>query len=212
MATAKNSITAETKKTTMPWVREQFNAFVASVSEPVLRLKNNIDAVGIFTDEHCVKHNVAGINSYSHIQNVSLESSLNPSPEMTVWFNKQIDCAWLDKDDNHIYSARTGYLYYQVLMRSCLRNGQEASVFTLDSRAFLSITDYFENFDYNEFQITPPVHSIMNEKQKDKPLTSTERSQIKRYKEKHRGWHLLSAREVLDKMTQKGNLCPIKTI
>ena len=200
------------KKTTMPWVREQFNAFVASVSEPVLRLKNNIDAVGIFTDEHCVKHNVAGINSYSHIQNVSLESSLNPSPEMTVWFNKQIDCAWLDKDDNHIYSARTGYLYYQVLMRSCLRNGQEASVFTLDSRAFLSITDYFENFDYNEFQITPPVHSIMNEKQKDKPLTSTERSQIKRYKEKHRGWHLLSAREVLDKMTKKGNVCPIKTI
>jgi hypothetical protein len=72
----------------MPWVREQLNTFVASVSEPVLRLKNNVDQAGVFADEHCVKHNVAGINSSSHIQHVSLESSLNPSPETTVWFNK----------------------------------------------------------------------------------------------------------------------------
>jgi hypothetical protein len=194
------------KKTTMPWVREQFNEFVASVSEPVLRLKNNVDQAGIFADEHCVKHNVAGINSYSHIQHVSLESSLNPSPEMTVWFNKQIDCACLpmnQKKDGLIYSARTGYLYYQVLMRSCLRNGQEASVFTLDSRAILAIIDYFDNYDFNEFKIHPPVQFGMKEKQKQKPLTSTERSQVKRYRANHLGCRNLTPREVLAKMKKK---------
>ena len=196
------------KKTTMPWVREQFNAFVASVSEPVLRLKNNIDQAGVFADEHCVKHNVAGINSYSHIQYVSLESSLNPSPEMTVWLNKHCWHALsMDqkKDDELIYSARTGYLYYQVLMRSCLRNGQEASVFTLDSRAILAINGYFDNFEFNEFKIHSPVKFVHGEKQKqkEKALTSTERSQVKRYRENHRGCKSLTPREVLAKMNKK---------
>jgi hypothetical protein len=109
------------------------------------------------------------------------------------------------KDDELIYSARTGYLYYQVLMRSCLRNGQEASVFTLDSRAILAIIGYFDNFEFNEFKIHSPVKFVHGEKQKqkEKALTSTERSQVKRYRENHRGCKFLTPREVLAKMNKK---------
>lgn len=181
------------KKFNCPWIREQFNEFVSSVDEPVIRLKNNSDKSGVFSSETCIKHNVAGLNNLSDTRNVSLESILNASPEMAAWFKNQ-----LMLDD--IYAARTGYLYYQVLMRSCLRRNEEATIFTIDSRAILDINAYFENLDFNEFVINLPVSQQVL---KEAPLTSTERSQVKRYRDKHRGHSNLSPREVLEKINQQ---------
>jgi len=176
------------KKFHSPWIRDQFNEYVSSVTEPVLRLKNNIDKNGAFSKEHCVKHNVAGVNEYSHIANISLESSLNPSPELACWFR-------LQQVGGTIYGARTGYLYYQVLMRSCLRNGEEATIYTLDSRAAICLCNYFEHIELQEFILVPPVD--LKVLKKDKPLTSTERSQVKRFRDKNSLHKNKSPREVL---------------
>lgn len=187
------------KKFTCPWIREQFNEFVGGVTEPVLRLKNNSDKFGAFKKEYCIKHNVAGINEYSDVEHVSLESVLNPSPELMTWFKNQWFLACEDDKEARVYTARTGYLYYQVLMRSCLRRGHKATVYTMDSRAPVDLSYYFDDIEFEEYMLNSPVSRV----NKAIPLTSTERSQVKRFREKYPIHQNKSPQEVIDLIKNK---------
>ena len=192
------------KKSTMDWLQ---NAFYQYANEKIgnnkaLRLKNKIDRAGMFEDEINLPHNTAGMNEWSKYKYVVLESSLNANPEMDKWYRQIIKDYLPDGTDveQTIFAARTGYTYYQTLMRSCLRNGEEAEVFVIDKRAVSEIVDYFQLTRQTEKNIiewvTKPV--ITNVEKKKKPLTGKERVQVnrlrKKYPEKYQG---MTPREIL---------------
>jgi hypothetical protein len=185
------------KKTTMAWLHTEFkNHFSKTIGDTkYLRLKNNID-VRCSQHEKTCPHNAAGINDYSEIESVVLESALNPSPEMGKWLQDIAD-NHLPKEDrkNAVFAARTGYTYYQVLMRCCLRKNLPADVYVIDKRAVRQLVLYFENFELCDWIPTTPRTYIP----KQQPLTSAERVKAKRlkdrYPEKYAG---LKSREILD--------------
>ena len=184
------------KKTTMAWLHAEFKDHFSKVISDTeyLRLKNNADVRCSHFEKTC-PHNAAGLNDYSDIKSVVLESALNPTPEMAKWLNDIAD-TYLNNDDT-AFSARTGYTYYQVLMRCCLRKNLPADVFVIDKRAVVELADYFSNINLCEWKpITPRTYTP-----KPEPLTSAQRVKAKRlkdrYPEKYAG---LKSREILDSL------------
>ena len=184
------------KKTTMEWLQNEFHNEIVKSVGPVnyLRLKNNNQS-RLTTNEVKVPHNAAGLNNYSHIENVVLESSLNPAPEFSAWLNEIAD-VYLNNDDA-VFSARTGYIYYQVLMRSCLRVGKTANVFVLDKRAVIDLADYFSSINLCDWEPTKPKTYV----KKKSPLTNAERAKAHKLKKKYPEKYAdMSAREILNSL------------
>jgi hypothetical protein len=184
------------KKTTMAWLHTEFkDHFSKTIGDTkYLRLKNNIDVRHNEWETSC-PHNAAGSNDYKEIESVVLESALNPSPEMGKWLQDIADTYLNQDQDKGVYAARTGYTYYQVLMRCCLRKNLPADVYVIDRRAVSQLCDYFDNVNLCDWIPTTPKTYIP----KQQPLTSAERVKAKRlrdkYPEKYAG---LKSREILD--------------
>lgn len=195
------------KKSSMDWLQNQFYSYVDEKigDNKAIRLKNKIDKSGIVKYETNLPHNVAGMNEWRDYKYVILESSLNATPELEAWFRETLIhfCNYKERNKTEIneaiFGARTGYIYYQTLMRSALRDGNECEIFVIDKRALNEVMDYFEmkEEDIIEWKPTPVITS--DEKKKKKPLTGAERVKVnrlrKKYPEKYKD---MTPREILD--------------
>ena len=105
--------------------------------------KNKLD------NELKLKHNPHGMNHLTHFSAVSLETALNPSGEFVSWFKQN-----LDLKETQITSAFSSYMFYQILMRTCLRlkdNTQTCHVFILDFKTLVELGNYI-SFDINQMK------------------------------------------------------------
>ena len=106
--------------------------------EPLV-VRNN-SSKNQLVDEKKVGHNCHGINHFTEYRAISLETALNPSQEFGDWLEQNVDMT-----SEAITSAFSSYIFYQIIMRSCLRtpdNTQTAHVFLLDYRTAVSLGDY----------------------------------------------------------------------
>ena len=90
------------------------------------------------------------MNHLTHFRAVSLETALNPSGEFVSWFKQN-----LDLKETQVTSAFSSYMFYQILMRTCLRtsdNEQSCHVFILDHKTLVELGNYV-SFDVKQIQI-----------------------------------------------------------
>jgi len=127
-----------------------FHDYIDAFPGEKLRL-HNLDEQSILTGQEKLQHNTAGMNEYRGYKNVVLESSLNPNNTSRDWY-VQI-CLEYSTDSladaaYRFAKARTGYLFYQTLMRSCLRDGEPCDVFIIDRQTAESLIEYFDVLEY----------------------------------------------------------------
>lgn len=117
-------------------------------AEGVLILRNNDQTRQIFDLEQRLPHNSAGSNDYSSFEYISLESALNPTPTMTRFLTDVYGLA-RDPRQDPVHMAQTVYTFYQTIMRSCLRNDEPATVFCLDNRVIMGLSEFFTNIEFS---------------------------------------------------------------
>lgn len=145
------------KQNNEPELITQFSEQVRTVADKdsVLVLRNNSQNRQIFNSEQRLPHNSAGSNDYSSYKFVSLESALNPTPNMTRFLydvygiGNNVAGTKLDA----VHMAQTVYTFYQTVMRSCLRKGEAATVFCLDNRVIMGMSEFFTNMDFAEIRL-----------------------------------------------------------
>jgi hypothetical protein len=106
--------------------------------EPLV-VRNN-SSKNQLANEVKLNHNPHGLNQYTDYRAISLETALNPSQEFGDWLKQDVNMT-----PEAITSAFSGYIFYQIIMRSCLRtpeNKSTAHLFLLDYRTAVSLGDY----------------------------------------------------------------------
>jgi hypothetical protein len=103
-----------------------------------LVVRNNASK-NILDNEIKLNHNPHGLNQYTEYRAISLETALNPSQEFLNWLEQDANMS-----REAITTAFSSYVFYQIIMRSCLRlpdNTQTAHVFLLDYRTAMGLAD-----------------------------------------------------------------------
>jgi hypothetical protein len=163
----------------------------------VLVLRNNNQKRQIFNEEVLLPHNSAGSNDYTGYEYISLESALNPTPAMSRFLYAAYGIG--KERDDRVHMAQTVYTFYQTVMRSCLRTGQKATVFTLDNRVIMGLAEFFDNLEFEEIRLIRPETQSVGRPISDigRALTGPERTFLsrKRRNEKYWGW---SDEQILD--------------
>lgn len=146
-------IWSKTANKEAPNIYREFNQFVAGElnGRVPLVVRNNFNDVKTDNEEK-LTHNVHGMNNYASHTAVVLGSALNPSNSYRDFLRFQYAFGDADKDEKevkfeqYLVRAWAGYLFYQVLMRSALRDPNSQAivdVFTLDKRIMLALGEYF---------------------------------------------------------------------
>lgn len=143
-------IWSKTANKEAPNIYHEFNQFVAAElnGRVPLVVRNNFNDVKTDNEEK-LTHNVHGMNNYASHTAVVLGSALNPSNSYRDFLRHQYAFGETDNDEKfelYLVRAWAGYLFYQVLMRSALRNPNSQAivdVFTLDKRIMLALGEYF---------------------------------------------------------------------
>ena len=128
-------------------------------TEPVMTLRNSKETRRLCQikpdlkpdqqQEYQLKHNVHGQNDLQKYRNVSLESTINPSPDEVSFLKQTWLCHLTDSrikfTIKHMYLA---HIFYQVIMRTELRSqtysGAQINVFCMDPDAAVCLMDYFD--------------------------------------------------------------------
>lgn len=192
------------KQNNEPELITQFSEQVRAVADQdcVLVLRNNSQNRQIFNNEQRLPHNSAGSNDYSSYKFVSLESALNPTPNMTRFLYDVygIGSNVIGTKLDSVHMAQTVYTFYQTVMRSCLRKGEAATVFCLDNRVIMGMSEFFTNMDFAEIRLVRtkelgdagrPLSTS-----KGNALTSAERSFIHK-KRKYAQYQSMTNEEIL---------------
>lgn len=189
------------KQTNEPELISQYKEQTTDIAEQdgVLVLRNNNQKRQVFRNEVKLPHNSAGSNDYRHYEYVSLESALNITPNLTRFLR---DVYGIERDDglDIAHMAQTVYTFYQTLMRSCLRDGKPATVFTLDNRVILGLGEFFTNINFKELRLvrTKELKDSGRPKSTDlgRALTNAERVFIYR-KRKYPQYQSMTNEEIL---------------
>jgi hypothetical protein len=162
-------------------------------NNPVLVLRNS-NQTKLFNNEIALSHNSAGLNNYRQYEYISLESALNPTPEFTSYLEQVYAEKYSGKSKQLIHTARTTYLFYQTVMRSCLRDGKPAHIFALDRRTIAGLSMFFDNiilqatfpdYSYKQKKIGSPQTTSLG-----RALTQNERNYIRRMRKKANYAHM----------------------
>jgi len=181
------------KQSNEPELITQYRDQVTKIAEQdgVLILRNNSQNRQVFAHEQKLPHNSAGSNDYRSYRYVSLESALNATPNMTR-FLRDVYGIERESGKDPVHIAQTVYTFYQTLMRSCLRDGKEATVFCLDNRVVLGLAEFFTNINYEEIRLVrkEDIKDPGRPARNGYALTATERSFLsrKRRDPKYLGW------------------------
>jgi alpha-galactosidase/6-phospho-beta-glucosidase family protein len=152
----------------------------------VITLRNNDESQVLLNTETRVSHNVHGLNHLQHHQNVSLESALNPHPELEQFFRQ----TWLSqmgvyeqkKQQDYIINWFSAYRFYQVVMRTKLRsrnyNSELIQVFVMNPKTMVLLSEYFLTPSANTWNMS----QVFEAKKQGRPakLTPEERKQKRR--------------------------------
>jgi len=207
------------KQQSMNWLLDQYHSYVNKIvkNEDVLRLKNNYiqEKNDVYVNSHKVNHNASGMNQYSHIRNVSLESCMNPNKEFG-YFLDEMSYYSSHKDvekSTLVFWAKTGYIHYQILMRCYLRTNEwndedEVNVFLIDERDFKLFYLLFDNFDYKEWK--PLIPSDISLKQP--PLSDKEKERAKYLRKKYTNDAQMETRELIAKYEKTKPLTAIQRV
>jgi hypothetical protein len=146
------------KQNNEPELIKQFSqqARSATGGSSVLVLRNNSQNRQIYQAEVKLPHNSAGSNDYTKYKFVSLESALNPTPNMTRFLYAVYGIgpgSGQNGVKDPVHMAQTVYTFYQTVMRCCLREGKPATVFSLDNRVILGLAEFFTNVDFEEIRL-----------------------------------------------------------
>jgi len=146
------------KQNNEPELIQQFSqqARTETNNSSVLVLRNNAQNRQIYQQEVRLPHNSAGSNDYTDYKYVSLESALNPTPNMTRFLYAVYGIGAGTGQNgvkDPVHMAQTVYTFYQTVMRCCLRRGEPATVFSLDNRVILGLAEFFTNVDFEEIRL-----------------------------------------------------------
>lgn len=143
------------KQRNEPGLITQFSQQVRQVAnqDSVLVLRNNNQTRQVFNNELRLPHNSAGSNDYSNYKFISLESALNPTPNMTRFLYDVYGILSRGGSLDHVHMAQTVYTFYQTVMRSCLRQGLPATVFCLDNRVIMGMSEFFTDMWFEEIRL-----------------------------------------------------------
>lgn len=146
------------KQNNEPELIQQFSAQARTETNnsSVLVLRNNAQNRQIYQQEVRLPHNSAGSNDYTDYKYVSLESALNPTPNMTRFLYAVYGIGSGTGQNgvkDPVHMAQTVYTFYQTVMRCCLRRGEPATVFSLDNRVILGLAEFFTNVDFEEIRL-----------------------------------------------------------
>lgn len=137
---------------------------------------SNNDSTCVFPWAKRITHNAHGVNEFSDKTDYVFLSAIKPHPLFNNFIKQKLDLT-----DNQFEFAFTGYMAYQLLMRTALRdlnNTTPVNSFFLDTAQALSIMDLF---DPNSYQVKF-IEEIQGNK--PKPLTLAERQKRWRKKQK----------------------------
>lgn len=132
---------SKSRKNTNYDILDRYHKYVNNKvdGEKVLVIRNNDEAREL-VDETKVNHNVHGMNNYIDYAHVSLETALKPDNTL-IDFYKNV----LDMSSKQITNAFSGYLFYQVIMRTAIRVNKPIDVYMLDLPTFYELLMYFDN-------------------------------------------------------------------
>ena len=140
-----------------------------------LALRNNSSNM-VLDNEQKINHNPHGWNEFRNYTAISLESALNPTKEFSKWLQYRIGMEYAA-----ITLAFSAYLFYQSIMRTCLRNhnnNTEVDVFVIDEKTLHALMALMiTNLKLGVIEI--PTSYV-----KQPALTSNERRMKHYYKEK----------------------------
>ena len=160
-------------------ILNQYHNYVDSkVNSAPLVIRNN-DELRTLADEIRVSHNVHGINleNRKEITNVSLETALVPDPLLKNFYKKTIGLS-----DNKITKAFSSYLFYQVVMRTAIRDDIEINVFALDVDTICRFIDFFDNVEaIEEIDVSYVTKPAGRPKTTDEQKKATKREYMKKY-------------------------------
>jgi hypothetical protein len=163
-----------------------------SKKDAVLYLRNNADSNIVYygRNQEKASFNTHGLNKWRHINKVSIEAATNITPELFRYWSATVPA--LSGVDGRIraYKARSGYDFYQLIMRSAARNNKAIDVYVLDHRVYLEGLNFFWSDNsiekkLYEIPLTTLHYDKPKTKNKEEALTGAERAKINRYKKKH---------------------------
>jgi hypothetical protein len=139
------------KQLNQPQIRQEYQQRAQPTvgNTPILVLRNKGQSK-LFAHEEPLTHNTAGLNSYRHYNRISLESALNPTPEFVSYLEHVFEQIYHERSRELIHTARTNYLFYQTVMRTCLRDDKPAHVYALDRRTIAGLNLFFDNVIWAE--------------------------------------------------------------
>lgn len=133
---------------------ETFRKYVDDVlgGRNCLLLRNRSDISTVAQNYIEISNNCHGINSYRHIDAISLESTYNPNTNFRS-FLKNV----LNFSDDEIVLGITANTFYQCIMRTAARdneNRKPIDVFILDGKVFpVMVENYFDSYDVKHVEI-----------------------------------------------------------
>lgn len=159
----------------------------------VLVLRNNAQNRQIYQQEQRLPHNSAGSNDYTDYKYVSLESALNPTPNMTRFLYAVYGIGQGTGQNgvkDPVHMAQTVYTFYQTVMRCCLRRGEPATVFSLDNRVILGLAEFFTNVDFEEIRLVRENVNPIGRPATGQKHTGSEKVFLSRKRKdpKYQGW------------------------
>lgn len=160
------------------------NEYCSSRNKRPLALRNKISNT-ILENEQKINHNPHGWNQFRDFTAISLESALNPTAEFKKWLEFRIGMA-----EKQVTRAFSAYLFYQCIMRTCLRNQgntTEVDVFCIDEKTLSQIFLFITPIKFSHAAVAISTNNIPSsyvKKIPKIPMTSTERSRKRRLKQK----------------------------
>jgi hypothetical protein len=140
-----------------------------------LALRNNSSSM-VLDNEQKINHNPHGWNEFRNYTAISLESALNPTKEFSRWLQYRIGMEY-----DAITLAFSAYLFYQSIMRTCLRNKDnqtEVDVFVIDEKTLFALMKLMIT------NLKDGIIEIPTSYVKPQAMTSNERRMKHYYKEK----------------------------
>jgi hypothetical protein len=182
------------KRKNMPEILNDYHNLVnTNASGKVIAIRNNEELRSLNNEER-IGHSVHGLNrkSLQACNDISLESALIMDSQtrkfvMDNWLSAILSKSEVNRAIIHMHST---YLFYQVVMRTKLRNqnynNERINIFVLDQDTAVCLMDYFDEVsDVGEMDITSNIIQMP----RGRPQTSEE-LKIEKKQERNRRYYL----------------------
>jgi hypothetical protein len=188
------------KRKNMPEILDDYHNLVNNnTSGKVVAIRNN-EELRRLNNEERIGHSVHGLNNKTlqSCNDISLESALVMDSQtkkfvMDNWLSAILSKSDVDRAIIHMHSA---YLFYQVVMRTKLRNrnynNERINIFVLDQDTAVCLMDYFDEIsDVGELDITSNIIQMP----RGRPKKSEEEKKEKQAERNRRHYLKLQAKK-----------------